>query len=60
MPELFCSFCGKDQAAVRHLIGGGGDQPARKQLPPVRICDECIALCSEIVAANAPKGGAPK
>lgn len=37
---LKCSFCGKSQDQVRRLIAG----------PGVYICDECIALCSEIVA----------
>jgi ATP-dependent Clp protease ATP-binding subunit ClpX len=58
--ELFCSFCGKDQAAVARLIQGGGDQPARKQLPIVRICDECVALCNDIIASQTPTGGAPR
>jgi len=34
-----CSFCGKAQPAVRKLIAG----------PSVYICDECIALCNEIL-----------
>ena len=49
-----CSFCGKSQEQVRKLIAGQG----------VYICDECIALCQEIIeeemldtpkAANKPK-----
>jgi ATP-dependent Clp protease ATP-binding subunit ClpX len=36
---LKCSFCGKMQKQVRKLIAG----------PGVFICDECIALCVEIV-----------
>ena len=35
-----CSFCGKSQDEVRKLIAG----------PTVFICDECIALCNDIVA----------
>ncbi len=35
-----CSFCGKSQHEVRKLIAG----------PTVFICDECIALCNDIVA----------
>ncbi len=39
-PGLRCSFCGKSQEEVRKLIAG----------PDVYICDECIALCNEILA----------
>jgi ATP-dependent Clp protease ATP-binding subunit ClpX len=35
-----CSFCGKSQHEVKKLIAG----------PTVFICDECIALCNDIVA----------
>ncbi|MDD3224677.1 MAG: ATP-dependent Clp protease ATP-binding subunit ClpX [Clostridium sp.] len=38
--QLRCSFCGKSQDQVRRLIAG----------PGVYICDECIELCSEIIA----------
>ncbi len=38
-PGLRCSFCGKSQEEVRKLIAG----------PDVYICDECIALCNEIL-----------
>jgi ATP-dependent Clp protease ATP-binding subunit ClpX len=37
---LKCSFCGKGQNDVRKLIAG----------PAVYICDECIALCNDIIA----------
>ncbi|CAK0750250.1 ATP-dependent Clp protease ATP-binding subunit ClpX [Gammaproteobacteria bacterium] len=36
---LYCSFCGKSQHEVRKLIAG----------PSVFICDECVALCNEII-----------
>ncbi|MCR4716504.1 MAG: ATP-dependent Clp protease ATP-binding subunit ClpX [Lachnospiraceae bacterium] len=36
---LRCSFCNKSQDQVRKLIAG----------PNVYICDECIAVCSEII-----------
>ena len=39
-PGLRCSFCGKSQEEVHKLIAG----------PDVYICDECIALCNEILA----------
>lgn len=35
----YCSFCNKSQGEVRKLIAG----------PSAFICDECIALCSEII-----------
>jgi ATP-dependent Clp protease ATP-binding subunit ClpX len=37
--QLKCSFCGKSQERVRKLIAG----------PGVYICDECIALCNEVI-----------
>src|ERR1700749_3568935 len=37
--QLLCSFCGKSQRQVKKLIAG----------PGVYICDECIALCNEII-----------
>jgi len=36
---LRCSFCAKTQHEVKTLIAG----------PDVFICDECVALCVEIV-----------
>lgn len=35
-----CSFCGKNQREVRKLLSG----------PTAYICDECVALCGEIIA----------
>jgi hypothetical protein len=41
---------------VRRLIAGGGQQPHAARvghvLPIVFICDECIGLCSEIIATE--------
>lgn len=37
--DVSCSFCGKHRREVRKLIAG----------PKVHICDECIALCIEIM-----------
>src|ERR1043166_1816641 len=37
---LRCSFCNKDQNDVRKLIAG----------PTVFICDECVAVCNDIIA----------
>ncbi len=42
-----CSFCEKPQDQVRRIIAGNG----------VYICDECIALCQEIIADDL--GAAP-
>jgi ribosomal protein L37AE/L43A len=36
-----CSFCGKSQEQVRRLIAGPG---------VVYICNECVALCNDILA----------
>ncbi|MDL2269089.1 ATP-dependent Clp protease ATP-binding subunit ClpX [Desulfosarcina sp. OttesenSCG-928-A07] len=43
--DLFCSFCGKNQKEVKKLIAG----------PAVYICDECIQLCSDIIAEENEK-----
>jgi ClpX C4-type zinc finger len=37
---LHCSFCGKHQDDIQKLIAG----------PGVYICDECVALCQQIIA----------
>jgi len=37
---LRCSFCGKDQSQVNHLVAG----------PSIYICNECISICNEIIA----------
>lgn len=44
--QLKCSFCGKNQEQVKRLIAG----------PGVYICDECIDLCSEIIADEFEEG----
>ncbi len=41
--QLKCSFCGKVQDQVKKLIAG----------PGVYICDECVELCTEIIAEEA-------
>jgi ATP-dependent Clp protease ATP-binding subunit ClpX len=43
--SLSCSFCGKSQKEVKKLIAG----------PTVYICDECIALCNDIIAEEVEK-----
>jgi len=42
---LRCSFCGRSQDEVRKLIAG----------PGVYICDECVALCNNILAEDIRK-----
>lgn len=42
-----CSFCGKSQEEVGKLIAG----------PNVYICDECIALCNEIMTESSEEEG---
>ena len=37
--ELRCSFCGKPESQVHRMIQG----------PGVRICDECVQLCMDIL-----------
>jgi ATP-dependent Clp protease ATP-binding subunit ClpX len=37
--DIACSFCGKRRSEVRKLISG----------PNVYVCDECVALCNEII-----------
>ena len=44
-----CSFCGKNQEEVGKLIAG----------PNVYICDECIALCNEIMTDSSEEDGEP-
>ncbi len=45
---LYCSFCGKSQHEVRKLIAG----------PSVFVCDECIALCNDIIREETQSGTA--
>ncbi len=42
---LSCSFCSKKQQDVQKLIAG----------PGVYICNECVALCNDIVAEQKPQ-----
>jgi pyrimidine operon attenuation protein / uracil phosphoribosyltransferase len=48
--KLRCSFCGKSQSEIKKLIAG----------PSVYICNECVDICSELVADGHKKhsGGA--
>jgi ClpX C4-type zinc finger len=47
---LYCSFCFKSQHEVKKLISG----PAN-----IFICDECVALCNEIIAGRPPNLSKP-
>lgn len=40
--DLRCSFCGKSKDSVRKFISG----------PSVYICNECVALCNEILSED--------
>lgn len=40
-PTYVCSFCARSQEEVQRLIAGPGG---------VFICDECVALCTQIIA----------
>jgi len=44
-----CSFCGKKQSEVRRLIAG----------PGVFICNQCVALCNEVLAHDLPPDQPP-
>jgi hypothetical protein len=56
--EAKCNFCGKRQCDVEGIVvapdGIGGGKFARRRyarrFPGVRICSDCLALCSEIQA----------
>ena len=61
--HVACGFCGKDLRAVALLVRG----------PTVFICDECVALCAEVIAVHkrskavprppppaSPEGGSPR
>ncbi len=41
--QLRCSFCGKPQSQVTRLVAG----------PGVYICDECIAICQDVLKEGA-------
>jgi len=47
--EIGCSFCGKRRSEVRKLISG----------PNVYVCDECVALCNDIIEQERESPAAP-
>jgi hypothetical protein len=44
--DFRCSFCGKPQAEVTHLISS----PKSSGAPPAHICDQCVAVCNTVLA----------
>ncbi|HEV8622368.1 MAG TPA: ClpX C4-type zinc finger protein [Actinomycetota bacterium] len=40
-----CSFCRRPSGSSRRMVGGPGEG-----LNQVFICDECVAMCAEILA----------
>lgn len=50
MKGMYCSFCNKSQHDVRKLIAG----------PGVFVCDECVALCNDIIREEAGSAAEPK
>jgi ATP-dependent Clp protease ATP-binding subunit ClpX len=49
-PAYVCSFCTRSQEEVQRLIAGPGG---------VFICDECVALCTQIIAEERAAKPAP-
>jgi hypothetical protein len=45
-----CSFCLKREQEVSKIIAGAGSY----------ICDECVALCMQILSAETPQRAAPE
>jgi hypothetical protein len=41
-----CSFCGKSQAEVTHLISS----PKDSGTAPAHICDRCVEMCNSILS----------
>jgi hypothetical protein len=53
--QATCSFCGKQVEQVRQLVvSGRASAPGGKFGQGSRICDQCLALCEEILAQTAP------
>lgn len=51
-----CDFCGIDQIAAKLLIAGRAVMPDVE----VHICDQCVAVCADIVAEQAALSSAPE
>lgn len=48
--NAICSFCGKPQANALKLIAAPTDE--QTDMPKAYICDECITICSAMVAED--------
>jgi hypothetical protein len=48
-PDFACSFCGKNQRAVKKLVAG----------PGIYICDACVELSARQMQAPVPRGAKP-
>jgi hypothetical protein len=49
LKKLRCSFCRKDETKVAKLVAG----------PGVYICDECVAIASQIMKDSSPDANPP-
>lgn len=54
--SLICSFCGKSREQVSALVAGRGisDPATGAIIAPVYICNECIAVCAQVLAEETP------
>jgi ATP-dependent protease Clp ATPase subunit len=57
LEQLSCSFCDKPQHEVRSLIEGGCRARNNPSAACIFICDECVALCTQIIADTAGNAG---
>lgn len=46
--RCYCTFCGKDNDAVRVMITGPEVVASRGRLK-IAICNECVSLCTDII-----------
>jgi hypothetical protein len=44
--SIRCSFCGKRRSEVASIVAG--------PTPAIAICNECVALCAEIIDGQVP------
>lgn len=47
--DVRCSFCGRPSISSQRIVGGPGEGPNH-----VFICENCVALCAEILAETDP------
>ena len=48
--SIRCSFCGKPQSLVEHLIAGNNSY----------ICDECVRMCASIIGEESDAPARPR